>query len=236
MGRRTARRNAGDCRVTARRETQSSKTGAAHETLLSLGENHLTYQTQSAGYRVSGGSFFQTNRHLTDELVKIVTHGQAGEMAVDLYAGVGLFSTALACDFRHVIAVEPSQTAFADLKYNLPKNGKAIEATAEQYLSERQNGGAGIEEESGSEAALPSGTRKPDFVVVDPPRSGLGERVARVVAGMGASRIAYVSCDPATLARDLVLLLSAGYHIDRAHLVDLFPQTYHLETVTHLSR
>ena len=213
--------------VTAFRETQPSKRGATHETLLSLGENHLIYQTQSATYRVSAGSFFQTNRHLTDELVKIVTRGQAGEMALDLYAGVGLFSTAMACDFRHIVTVEPSQTAFADLKYNLPKNGKAIEATAEQYLSGRQKGEAGIEE-SGSETALPGGTREPDFVVVDPPRSGLGERVARAVADMGASRIAYVSCDPATLARDLVLLLSAGYRIDRAHLVDLFPQTYHL--------
>ncbi len=222
--------------VTAFRETQSSKTGATHETLLSLGEDHLIYQTQSAKYRVSAGSFFQTNRHLTDELIKIVSHGQTGEIALDLYAGVGLFSTALARDFRHIVAVEPSQTAFADLKYNLPKNGKAIEATAEQYVSGRQNGEAGIEEESGSEAALPSGERKPDFVVVDPPRSGLGERVARAVANLGASRIAYVSCDPATLARDLVLLLSAGYRIDRAHLVDLFPQTYHLETVMHLSR
>lgn len=221
--------------VTAFRETHS-RTGAAHETLLSLGEDHLTYRTQNAAYRVSAGSFFQTNRHLGNELVKIVTHGQAGEMAVDLYAGVGLFSTALACDFRHIVAVEPSQTAFTDLQYNLPKNGKAIEATAEQYLSERQKSEAGNEERSGSEAALPSGTRKPDFVVVDPPRSGLGERVARAVANMGASRIVYVSCDPATLARDLVLLLNAGYRIDRAHLVDLFPQTYHLETVMHLSR
>jgi 23S rRNA (uracil1939-C5)-methyltransferase len=222
--------------VVAFREAQPGKGGAAHETLLSLGDGHIIYQTQSAAYRVSAGSFFQTNRHLADELVKIVTQGQAGELAVDLYAGVGLFSTAVACDFRHMVSVEPSQTAFADLQYNLPKNGKAIQATAEQYLSGRQKSEAGNEERSGSEAALPSGTRKPDFVIVDPPRSGLGERVARAVADMGASRIAYVSCDPATLARDLVLLLSAGYRVDRAHLVDLFPQTYHLETVLHLSR
>jgi 23S rRNA (uracil1939-C5)-methyltransferase len=185
---------------------------------------------------VSAGSFFQTNRHLANELIKIVTQGQEGELALDLYAGAGLFSTALECDFRHIVSVEPSQTAFTDLQYNLPKNGKAIRATAEQYLSGRWNGEAGNEESSGREAALPSSARKPDLVIVDPPRGGLGERVTRAVAGLGASRIAYVSCDPATLARDLVLLLAAGYRIDRAHLVDLFPQTYHLETVLHLRR
>jgi 23S rRNA (uracil1939-C5)-methyltransferase len=103
-------------------------------------------------------------------------------------------------------------------------------------LSGGRNSEAENEESSGSEAALPSSARKPDLVIVDPPRSGLGERVARAVADLGASRIAYVSCDPATLARDLVLLLGAGYRINRAHLVDLFPQTYHLETVLHLSR
>jgi 23S rRNA (uracil1939-C5)-methyltransferase len=149
---------------------------------------------------------------------------------------VGLFSTAIACDFRHIVSVEPSQTAFADLEYNLPKNGKAIRSTAEQYLNGRRESEAVTKDSSGSEAALPSSARKPDLVIVDPPRSGLGERVAREIADLGASRIAYVSCDPATLARDLVLLLGAGYRVDRAHLVDLFPQTYHLETVLHLSR
>jgi 23S rRNA (uracil1939-C5)-methyltransferase len=217
------------------RETKSSKTGAQEEFLLSLGDEHLIYQTSRAAYRVNAGSFFQTNRHLADELLKIVTEGQVGDLALDLYAGVGLFSTALACDFRHIVSVEPSQTAVADLQYNLPKNGKAIQATAEEYLR-RQDREAGDNEGSGSAAALPSMARKPDLVIVDPPRSGLGERVARAVADLGTARIAYVSCDPATLARDLVLLLSAGYRIDRAHLVDLFPQTYHLETVLHLSR
>lgn len=221
--------------VIAFRETNTSKTGATQEILLSLGEDHLIYKTQSATYRVTAGSFFQTNRHLTDELVKIVTAGQSGDVVLDLYAGVGLFSTALVGDFRHIVSVEPSQTAFADLKYNLSKNGEAIQATAEQYLNGRSSE-ARNRPRSMSDAALPSSTRKPDLVIVDPPRSGLGERVARAVADLGASRVAYVSCDPATLARDLVLLLSAGYLIDRAHLVDLFPQTYHLETVLHLHR
>ena len=77
---------------------------------------------------------------------------------------------------------------------------------------------------------------KPDLVVVDPPRSGLGEPVAGLLANLGAPRITYVSCDPATLARDLIPLLAAGYRVENLHLLDLFPQTYHLETVIHLTR
>ena len=72
--------------------------------------------------------------------------------------------------------------------------------------------------------------------MVDPPRSGLGERVARLLETLGAPRVVYVSCDPATLARDLLILLEQGYRIEQVHLVDLFPQTYHLETVAHLAR
>lgn len=221
--------------VAAFRDTKMSSAGWGQEKLVSLGDENLIYKTQRANYRVSAGSFFQTNRHLTDELVKIVTCGQQGDLVLDLYAGVGLFSTALACDFRHIVCVEPSQTAVADLQYNLLQNGKAIQATAEQYLSARHGGVAENSTRSGSVEALPV-AREPDLVIVDPPRSGLGERVARGVADLGASRIVYVSCDPATLARDLVLLLAAGYRIESAHLVDLFPQTYHLETVMHLIR
>jgi len=77
---------------------------------------------------------------------------------------------------------------------------------------------------------------KPDLVIVDPPRAGLGESVARSLAGMAAPRVTYVSCDPATLARDLVPLMASGYRVEEAHLVDLFPQTYHVESVLHLVR
>ena len=214
--------------VTALRESDS---GAAPERLVSVGAAYLTYQTQRAPYRVSAGSFFQTNRYLTDELVRIVTQGQSGELALDLYAGVGLFSTALACDFHHVVSVESSQTSSGDLSYNQPSNGKAVQATAEQYLARAENSGR-----VGKGPVLPPMPYKPDLAVVDPPRSGLGEPVARVLANLGAPRVVYVSCDPATLARDLVPLLAGGYRVEQVHLVDLFPQTYHLESVVHLAR
>jgi len=200
------------------------------DTLLTVGAGHLTYQTARANYRVSAGSFFQTNRHLTDELVKIVTEGQSGEAALDLYAGVGLFSTAL-CDMRHILSVEPSQTSTADLSYNLTSNGEAVRATTEEYLSGSHN-----TRRSRKGAVLPHPVNKPDLAVVDPPRSGLGERVARSLVTLGAPRVVYVSCDPVTLARDLAVLLTGGYRIEQVHLVDLFPQTYHLESVVHLAR
>ena len=217
--------------VAFREANPGDRKPGAQEVLVSVGADHLIYQTKRAAYRVSARSFFQTNRHLTDELVKIVTEGQSGALALDLYAGVGLFSTALACDFHHTFSVETSQTSTADLSYNQASNGEVVQATAEQYLARAENTGR-----VGKGAVLPHSAHKPDLAVVDPPRSGLGERVARLLATLGAPRVVYVSCDPATLARDLVPLLGAGYRVEQVHLVDLFPQTYHLESVVHLVR
>jgi 23S rRNA (uracil1939-C5)-methyltransferase len=187
------------------------------------GAGELTYRTQSASYRVSAGAFFQVNRHLIDTLVKLVTEGRSGRKALDLYAGVGLFSTVLARSFAQVIAVEASPTSFADLKYNSPRNVKAVRAMTDQYL--RQEAGRWKPD-----------LVVPDLIVIDPPRSGLGESVVSGLAPLGAPQMVYVSCDPATLARDLKGFLSSGYRVEQAHLVDLFPQTYHVESVFHLLR
>src|ERR1035438_1748959 len=124
--------------VAFREANPGDRKAGAKEILVAVGAAHLTYQTQRAAYRVSPGSFFQTNRHLTDELVKIVTEGQSGQLALDLYAGAGLFSTALASDFHHVVSVESSQTSSADLSYNRSSNGEAVQATTEQYLRSAQ--------------------------------------------------------------------------------------------------
>ena len=206
--------------VVAFREPQKG----VHEPLVAVGAQELTHRNKALAYRVSAAAFFQTNRFLADELVNIVTAGRSGDLALDLYAGVGLFSTALACNFRHIVSVESSQTASSDLQYNLPVNGKAVRTTTEQYLTEYTH----------RVGALPLQT--PDLVVVDPPRSGLGDSVARALASLSAARLTYVSCDPATLARDLVPLQVAGYRVEQVHMVDLFPQTYHLESVVQLVR
>ncbi len=183
-----------------------------------FGDPALTYNTRSARYRVHAGSFFQTNRFLIDRLVELVTAERDGGLALDLYAGVGLFSLMLSQSFRELTAVEAAPFAFHDLRHNSPSNVAAIHASVEEFL-----------------AALPRQV-KYDFVVVDPPRAGLGEKVARLVAALGAPRLTYVSCDPATLSRDLRLLLESGYRVEQVHLVDLFPQTFHIESVFHLAR
>jgi 23S rRNA (uracil1939-C5)-methyltransferase len=213
--------------VAAFREPQKG----VQEPLVAVGASELTYHTKTAAYRVSAGSFFQTNRFLTDELIEVVTAGRSGDFALDLYSGVGLFSTALARDFRHIVSVETSQTAAADLKYNQPANGKVVQLPTDQYLADLPR--VGNHRVDAGDSPAPS---KPDLVVVDPPRSGLGDRVARALANTDTPRLTYVSCDPATLARDLLPLLAAGYRVEEVHLVDLFPQTYHLETVLHLVR
>ncbi|HWF91539.1 MAG TPA: 23S rRNA (uracil(1939)-C(5))-methyltransferase RlmD [Terriglobales bacterium] len=185
--------------------------------LTSASSGSLTYRTAGNAFQVSAGAFFQVNRYLADDLVRLVTDGRSGKLAIDLYAGVGLFSSHLARSFTQVIAVEASPISHADLRYNSPLNVKAVRSTTEQYLTKAQS-------------------TRPDYVVVDPPRSGMGEKIVRQLADLSAPQIAYVSCDPATLARDLSVLLASGYRIEQAHFVDLFPQTFHLESVFHLSR
>jgi 23S rRNA (uracil1939-C5)-methyltransferase len=207
------------------------KTHGLRERLLDAGDDFLMYETQRGALRVSASSFFQTNRHLIDELVHIVAQGRSGDTAFDLYAGVGLFSTALAGDFRHTVSVELSQTSTGDISYNLPSNGVAVQATTEQYLARVENS-----ERIGKGANFPDTFHKPDLAVVDPPRTGLGESVARQLAKLSAPQVVYVSCDPATLARDVRILLAAGYRVTQAHLVDMFPQTYHIESVFVLER
>jgi 23S rRNA (uracil1939-C5)-methyltransferase len=191
---------------------------AALEPIATAGSAELRYEVSQASYRVSAGSFFQVNRHLVAELAEIATQDRSGGTALDLYAGVGLFSVVLSREFDHVIAVEASPKSAADLEYNAPANVKPVHATVQQYLQKVAD------------------KLRPDLVVVDPPRSGLGEKLADGLAHLRAGTVLYVSCDPATLARDLVPLCAAGYRIQQAHLVDLFPQTFHLETVIQLVR
>jgi 23S rRNA (uracil1939-C5)-methyltransferase len=193
-------------------------TSVHSEAFQAIGEQSLMYHAVGADYRVSAGSFFQTNRFLIDRLVEIVVTNRTGRAGLDLYAGAGLFTQRLARNFDQVLAVESSPHSFADLERNVPANVKCIRATTEIFLAERA-----------SKLAL-------DLVVLDPPRAGLGEKAAAALGRMSASYVTYVSCDPATLSRDLRVLLESGYRVEQAHLVDLFPQTYHMETVLHLTR
>ena len=193
------------------------------KSLAQSGATAIRYRTKNYEYQVSAGAFFQVNRYLVDELVSVVTGNARGDIALDLYAGVGLFSAALAPSFHHIFAVEASQTSHADFVQNVPANVKAVGARTEDYLR--------------SDYLRSRPVRKrTDLVVLDPPRTGAGKEVIRSLVDFGAPRVRYVSCDPATLARDLVPLLAAGYHIEEAHLFDLFPGTFHIESVMLLAR
>lgn len=176
----------------------------------------LDYRAAGFNYRVSYNAFFQVNRFLIEPLVEAALGDARGESALDLFAGGGLFSLPLAKRFAKVTAVESGTAGWRDLAFNAERAGVAVtpvKAAAEDYL-----------------AANPAPV---DFVLADPPRSGLGKRATASLLAMKPPRITIVSCDPATLARDLAALQSA-YRIDRMILVDLFPQTFHIETVTHL--
>jgi len=169
-------------------------------------------------FRVSGNSFFQVNRFLLDALVDAALDGAQGETALDLYAGVGLFSLPLARRFGAVTAVESGAGAVHDLRWNAERAGIA-NLRAEQQLAER---------------FLESQERVPDFVLLDPPRAGLGPEIVTQLNRLRPPTIAIVACDPVTLARDLAGLTGAGYRLDGLTLADLFPQTFHMETVARL--
>jgi 23S rRNA (uracil1939-C5)-methyltransferase len=177
----------------------------------------LTYHAAGELYRVSFGSFFQGNRLLLDDLVALATSGASGRLAWDLYAGVGLFSRVLARAFEQVIAVEGAGPSSSDLQQNLRGAGhRAVQSGVLEFLRRPVR-------------------ERPDFLLVDPPRAGLGPEITSLLSRIGPPRITYVSCDPATLSRDLAALVDSGYRIRKLHMVDLFPQTYHLETVAQLS-
>ena len=185
------------------------------------GADSLSYRAAGFDYRVDHGAFFQVNRWLVDALVERVTAGRKGKAAWDLFAGVGLFARKLAANFERVLAVESAPAALPCIKANLHGTaGEAVRADTLQFLRQRTKSKAG----------------GPDLVVVDPPRTGLGKEVVQLLADVAAPAMVYVSCDPATLARDLRGLTSSGYAIESVTLVDLFPQTFHLETVVALHR
>ena len=177
----------------------------------------LDYQTGKGKYRVSRGSFFQVNRFLVEQLVDETILNANGQTALDLYAGVGLFTVPLADRFRHVDAVERGGAACRDLEWNVAGLGESVsivKADAGEYLKNVSS--------------------PPDLIVADPPRSGIGRETAGELLRISAPRLTVVSCYPATLARDLKILLER-YAISRMTMVDLFPQTFHFETVVHLA-
>ena len=195
------------------------------------GPGYLLQKAGGFSYRVSHLSFFQVNRFLVEELLQTVVGGAKGRYALDLYAGVGFFTLPLSKTFSKVVSVDANLTATHDLRKN-------AEAAGLPVISENQD----------TEEFLKKNDEKPDFVVLDPPRAGLGAEASAQLANLGAPEVVYLSCDPATLARDLAVMtgserkprmgIPAGYRyeITDVHLFDLFPQTFHIETLVRLRR
>jgi 23S rRNA (uracil1939-C5)-methyltransferase len=195
------------------------------------GPGYLTHEAGGYKYRVSHLSFFQVNRFLIEDLLKTVTANAHGALALDLYSGVGFFTLPLAKKFQRVVCVDANLAATRDLYANAEVAGVAIVSHnehAEEFLKKTEE--------------------KPDFVLLDPPRAGLGAEAAEKLAELGAKEIVYLSCDPSTLARDLAVLTGSPrkpkeitgpgicYEITEMHLFDLFPQTFHIETLVRLQR
>ena len=178
---------------------------------------YIDYPSGEDVFRVGSRSFFQVNRFLTDALAREAIGEARGGLALDLYSGVGLLTLPLARRFERAVGVESSGAAIRSLQFNADRAGvevKAVHLNVEQYL------------ESVSEPV--------DLVTADPPRAGLGRKVVGELVRVRPAEVVLVSCDPATLARDLRGLLDSGYAIEAVTLVDLFPQTFHLETIVRL--
>jgi 23S rRNA (uracil1939-C5)-methyltransferase len=177
----------------------------------------LEYAVNADTFTVSGQAFFQVNRFLLPQLAELAIGDTSGENALDLYSGVGLFSVPLARRFSRVTAVESGRAAAADLKANARRARVSVKVEQKQV-----------------ESFLIETSEPPDFVLADPPRSGLERSAIARLIELKPKSIALVSCDPATLARDLAAFGEA-YQIESLRLVDLFPQTFHMETIARLA-
>jgi 23S rRNA (uracil1939-C5)-methyltransferase len=180
------------------------------------GAQSIVETVAGVALRITADTFFQNNTAGAEALVALVAEAlepRPDEVLLDAYAGGGLFGLTVGRAAASVIAVESSDAAVADLRRNARTASMPVRAVA-----------------GAVEAALPHlGTWQ--IAVADPPRTGLGERGVQAIVGGRPRAVAYVSCDPASLARDTRALMAAGYRLDWAAPVDLFPQTFHIETV-----
>lgn len=180
----------------------------------------LSLTVRGEVYRYNAEAFFQINPSLLGQLIDFALEDVIGESALDLYSGVGLFSLPLSRQIREVVAVEANPVAVRFARRNLQDagldNARVIEAGVAGWFRSVS-------------------VRDVDFILLDPPRAGVESAVIKGILDLHPSQISYVSCDPATLARDLRKLVAGGYTISSIRGFDLFPQTHHVETVVRLT-
>lgn len=208
--------NTGDLLVQPKLHWRPGRTGHARS-----GQPYYTEILRGVRYRVSSPAFFQVNTRQAERLAELVV-ARATEarpaVAVDAYAGVGTFAALLAQHVAQVFTIEWSAAAGDDGEVNLGglTNVSRVIGTVEEVL--------------------PTLRPAPDVIVVDPPRVGLQPAVIEAIAASEAKRLVYVSCDPATLARDLRLLVDAGFRLIEVQPIDMFPHTQHIECISTLDR
>lgn len=181
--------------------------------------DEILFTTNGDAYTYSAETFFQANQSLINELIDAAVGDAQGGTALDLYCGVGLFTLPLARRFANVIAVEESPVAVNFAKKNAENaalsNTRVIAKDVERFLAENKTTGV-------------------DLVLIDPPRAGTKKEVIETIASIKPAQISYVSCEPSILARDLRILIDAGYATNKIIALDMFPQTHHVETVVRL--
>jgi 23S rRNA (uracil1939-C5)-methyltransferase len=190
-------------------------------TVVIAGSDHIRMRVLDRDFKVSAASFFQVNTVMAGKMVEhLVTNLPISPITslLDVYCGVGLFSAFLAPKCGRVIGIESSESACEDFAVNLDEFDNV-----ELYEDE-------------AEAVIPHLEAKPDIVLVDPPRAGLDKAVVNGILKLSPSLIAYVSCDPSTLARDAARLINGGYKMREVTPFDLFPQTYHIESISIFER
>lgn len=186
------------------------------QNLILAGTDHITMRVLERDFRVSAGAFFQVNTPVAEHMVRHVLNSLPAELdtAVDVYCGVGLFSAFLAPRCGRLIGIDSSAAACADYVANLDEF-----QNVELY-------------EDLVERVLPALDMKPRMMLVDPPRAGLEANVLEAIVRMAPEMLIYVSCDPSTLARDAARLIEAGYGLQGVTPFDLFPHTYHIESIS----
>jgi len=193
-------------------------------TVVIAGNDHIVIRVLDRDFKVSAASFFQVNTimaaKMVEHLLSNVPFSQSSTL-LDVYCGVGLFSAFLAPKCGRLIGIESSESACEDFAVNLDEfdNVELYEGTAEEVLP-----------------ALVGRIANPLYVLVDPPRAGLDKAVVDGILNLNPQMIAYVSCDPSTLARDAARLINGGYKLKEVTPFDLFPQTYHIESISIFER
>lgn len=182
------------------------------------GSDHIIMEVMGRQFRVSAASFFQVNTIQAEAMVKHILLNlpiDDGITLLDVYCGVGLFSAFLAEKVKVLVGIESSPEACIDFISNLDEYDHVS-----LYEDKAEN-------------VLESVNFNPDVILMDPPREGLGIKAVDGLLAQGASQLVYVSCDPATLARDAKRLVNGGYSLEKIALVDMFPQTFHLESISY---